>query len=153
MRFIVAAAVALAAGCNPAAVNPTFAGVQSLGYACGEGVEDGEPSGLYQWHCTGTVDGHLAVIDVDGNANGTSGFTLSINAADPGIIRGEYRRVVTSVSPLTAEPDLAAALDSWTGRQESQIVGAARVNGACDATQCNIDITSVAGPLQPLHLP
>jgi hypothetical protein len=153
MRFLVVAALVLGAGCTPAAVQPTLTEVRSLGYACGDGVRDNEPSGLYQWHCTGMVEGNLAVIDVDGNANGVAGFMLSINAADPGIIRSEFRRVVTSVSPLMAEPDLASALDTWTGTQDPRLVGAARVDGECDATQCNIDISSIDGPIQPLRLP
>jgi hypothetical protein len=153
MRFLVVAAMVLVAGCAPSALQPALTGVRSLGYACGDGVKDNVPSGLYQWHCSGMVEGNLAVINVDGNANGVAGFTLSINSVDLALMRAEFLSLVTSVSPLTAEPDLAAALDTWTGTQDPKVFGAARVNGECDATQCVVYITSVDGPLQPLRLP
>lgn len=147
----------LLAGCiastAPAAVRATLEQVEALGYDCGAGVADNVPSGLTQWRCPGTVAGHTAVVDVDGNDNGVAGITLAINSTDPAISRTEFRRLTTAVSPLTDQPDLANALDSWTGAQDPKVVGGAEVNGECDATQCLVFITSVDDPTKPLRLP
>lgn len=145
------------AGCvgagAPATVQATLDGVAALGYRCEAGIPDNVPSGLTQWRCSGTVSGSRATIDVDGNDAGVDGFTLAINGTDPAISRTEFRRFVTAVSPLSAQPGLAAALDSWTGAQDPTSVGGVRVNGECDPTQCVIFIRSVDGPNQPLRLP
>jgi hypothetical protein len=95
----------------------------------------------------------VAAIAVEGNDDGVTELILGAHSADPAIARAEFRRVVSAVPPLTAEPDLAAALDTWTGTQDPRVVGGVEVNGVCDVTQCVIYIGLVAGPPQPMRLP
>jgi hypothetical protein len=153
MRHSVLLVAILVAACVPAAVQPTLQDVGSLGYTCGDGTPDGEPSGLYQWHCTGTVAGKLAVIDVDGNDQGVAEIMLSIDSPDPSGIRAEFHRVASGVIPLKIAPLLGEALAAWSGEQEATSLGNARVSSQCDPTQCEVDVTAIDGPLTPLRLP
>jgi len=143
----------LLAGCNalsaPAAVRATLDEVEALRYDCGEGLADNVPSGLFQWKCSGTVAGHRAIVDVEGNDDGVVGLTLDISSVDPTFTRAEFQRLANSVSLLRAEPGLVGALDTWSGVQNPVRVGAARVNGECDATQCIVFIGFRDGPVQP----
>lgn len=146
----------LLTGCNaaaPSAIRPTLDDVEALGFLCDAGIPDNVPSGLTQWHCRGTVRGHEVSVLVDGNDAGVAGFDLVIHSTDPAIARDEFRRLVNGVAPLTAQPNLGAALDAWSGSQHPTVVGGAAVNGLCDATQCIVFIGSVDGPTNPLRLP
>lgn len=145
----------LLAGCNaaPSGIRPTLDDVEALGFLCDVGIPDNVPSGLTQWHCRGTVRGHEVSVLVDGKDTGVAGFSLGIDSTDPAIARDEFRRLATGVAPLTAQPNLAGVLDAWSGAQDPKVVGGARVNGLCDATQCIVFIGSVDGPTNPLRLP
>lgn len=151
LRLLVTALVA--AGCASAAVQPTLADVQSLGYACGDGIRDNVPSGLSEWHCSGTAGGRQATINVDGNDGGVAGITLAIDSPDPDVLRAAFQRLATEVAPVKVAPSVRDALVGWSGQQQSTTLGNARVTSECDATQCFVEITSVDGPLQPLRLP
>jgi hypothetical protein len=99
------------------------------------------------------VAGELAVIDVNGNDRGVAEIIASIDSADPDVMRIEFQRVVTGIALLKVAPGLRGALATWSGQQQVTTVGNARVVGQCDATQCDVDVTSVEGPLEPLRLP
>jgi hypothetical protein len=140
-------------GCTPGAIQPTLAAIQSLDYTCGDGVRDNVPSGLYQWRCTGRAGSQDATIDVDGNDAGVAEIDLTISSFDLSVIRSEFRRIATDVTPLRVSPLIVDALMGWSGEQRATVVGSARIASECDATQCIVEVTSIDGPLGPLHLP
>jgi len=154
--LLTAALVALVVGCNgaPAAIRPTLAGIIALGYRCGEGMKDNVPSGLFQWHCDGTVDGTVSTVLVDGNQEGVAGITLFINESDdPEIARVGFARLVTGVPPLKAAPALADVLRRWPGEQQSTVVGPVRVFAECKPTYCIVIVSPAGDPLRPMQLP
>jgi hypothetical protein len=151
--LVIALTVVVLGGCTPAAIQPTLADVRSLGFACGDGARDNVPSGLYQWHCSGTVAAKDGTILVNGNDGGVAEIDLAINSADPAVMRSEFRRVAIEVMPLRLAPALADALVVWSGPLRATVIRSARIASECDATQCIVEVTSIDGPLRPLRLP
>lgn len=148
----------LVAGCSaavtaPAAIQPTLRAVEGLGYRCEPGEPDNVPSGLTQWRCPGAVAGAAAGINVDGNETGVSGMALVVSSVDVGVTRAEFQRVARAVPPLSGNPNLVNALDSWGGNPGPTQIAGVRINGLCDATQCIVFIGFVEGPTQPPPVP
>ena len=157
LRCLLAAALAaLVTGCSgtPESVRPTIAGIVGLGYRCGDGIKDNVPSGLFQWHCDGAVNGTPSVVLVDGNAEGVAGVTLDVEPTnDPELARVGFARLVAAVTPLKAAPALADTLIGWTGGQQWKIVGAVRVYAGCESTRCIVMVTPVDDATRPMQLP
>lgn len=151
--------IALAAGCTshasaPAAVQATIAAIETLGLRCSEGDKDNVPSGLFQWSCSGAIEGVGSALLVDGNQEGVVGLTLFVdNPSDPGVARTQFRRLVDVVPPLTTAPVLKDALASWTGEQQTSIVGGVRITASCDVTHCFVTVMPARDALRPLPLP
>ena len=143
------------AGCSaPVAVRPTLDAVRALGFTCGDGERDNVPSGLFQWHCHGAIDGAASTILVGGNEEGVSNITLvSEDSTDPAIARAGFGRLVASVPPLSTAPVLVDALAGWTGAQQRTSVGGVAITGVCDATQCLVTVDPIGDVLRPLPLP
>ena len=158
-RLAAMALVAIATGCTgilsaPQAVHETLAGVESLGFRCGEGEADNVPSGLYQWRCKGEFDGVDSTVLVDGNASGVAGITMvTDDSTDPNVARAAFARLVGTVPPLRTAPVLADALASWSGEQTSEVVGGVRLFAECADTMCRVQVSDAADPLRPLPLP
>jgi hypothetical protein len=158
-RLAATALLALLVGCTgvpaaPSAVQPTLAGIDTLGFHCDEGIRDNVPSGLVQWPCQGTVDGFGSTVLVDGNQEGVAGITLVIDESiDPGVARAGFGRLVDAVPPLDTAPVLVDTLTGWNGEQRQNVIGGVRVSAECDATQCIVGVLAAEDPLRPLPLP
>ena len=147
------------AGCaigsaTPDAVRPTVAAIETIGYRCGDGVKDNVPSGLFQWSCTGTVDGVPSTILVDGNAEGVAGVTLFVeDPRDPGATARQFAHLVEGVPPLNTAPVLKDTVADWAGAQQAWTVGGIRISAQCDATQCLFVVAPAGDAIHPLPLP
>jgi len=138
----------------PGTVQPTLAGIDALGFRCGEGQPDNVPSGLFQWICPGSVEGRDATVLVEGNADGVAGITLVINQSiDADVARRGFHRLVESVPPLNRAPVLIDTLAGWSGRQQSIVLGGVRVSAECHDTQCIVMVVNAQDVLRPLPLP
>jgi hypothetical protein len=161
MRYAVAGilVIALAAACSPretapGAVQATLAAIETLGLRCGDGLKDNVPSGLFQWSCSGAIEGVHSTLLVDGNQEGVAGLTLLVDdPSDPRVARSQFGRLVDAVPPLTNAPVLKDTLASWTGRQQAWTVGGVRISALCDATHCIVTVLSARDALRPLPLP
>jgi len=157
LRWIVLAA--LAGACTwigakgPPAVLPALTSIEQLGYACDNGVKDNVPSGLYQWHCSRTVNGLQSTVLVNGNDRGIAEFDIDVSATDPALVRSAFSEVLAVVPPLSSAPWLADGLAGWTGPQANRVVNGVSVTGECDETQCVVFVSTAASPLDPLPLP
>ena len=151
--------LALAAGCigpgtTPAAVQPTLAAIETLGFRCGDGVKDNVPSGLFQWSCSGSMETARSTVLVDGNDGGVAGITLFVdNPSDPAVARNGFGRLVDAVPPLSSAPVLKDTVAGWTGGQQAWTIGGVHVSAQCDATQCVVTVMASRDPLSPLPLP
>jgi hypothetical protein len=149
----------LAAGCfgrgtSPAAVQPTLAAIETLGFRCGDGARDNVPSGLFQWSCGGAMEASRSSVLVDGNADGVMGITLFVDdPRDPGVARSGFGRLVDAVPPLSSAPVLKATIAGWTGGQQAWTVGGVRIYAQCDVTQCVVIVMPAGDALRPLPLP
>jgi hypothetical protein len=161
MRYAVAGilVIALAAACSPretapGAVQATLAAIERLGLRCGAGVKDNVPSGLFQWSCSGAIEGVRSALLVDDNQEGVAGMTLLVNdPRDPGVARTQFGRLVDAVPPLTNAPVLKDTLASWTGAQQTWTVGGVRIFALCDGTQCTVTVMPTRDAIHPLPLP
>jgi hypothetical protein len=144
----------LLAGCTgaPDAVRPTLKALAHRGYACGDGIKDNVPSGLYQWKCArdGTPE---TIVDIDGNDRGVAELDIVVRDTETAHVRQAFAEIVAAVPPLSSAPWLAGGLDGWTGPQASWDLNGVHVTGLCDATQCIVIIVTAASPIEPLPLP
>ena len=138
----------------PATVQPTLAGIATLGLRCGDGVPDNVPSGLIEWRCQGELDDAASSLLVDGNDEGVAGITLVMDeSTDPRIARRGFGRLIEAVPPVNAAPGLVDGLAGWTGEQLATVVDGVRISAVCTVTQCIVTLASAADPLRPLPLP
>jgi hypothetical protein len=154
--------VSLAAACGaaisgtpvPALVAPTLAAVESLGFDCGDGIEDNVPSGLWQWKCAMILDvGHTSIL-VEGNDEGVASVTVVLDdSTDPAAARDVFNRVVDAVPPLNTAPILKDAIADWGGSQRLRDVGDVRVGSVCDEFQCLVWVVGAHDALRPIPLP
>jgi hypothetical protein len=151
--------LALAAGCfgrgtTPAAVQPTLAAIETLGFRCGDGAKDNVPSGLFQWSCSGAMEASRSTVLVDGNEDGVAGITLFVeNPSDPGVARSGFGRLVDAVPRLSNAPVLKDTIAGWTSGQHSWTVAGVLISALCDATQCVVIVMPAGDALRPLPLP
>jgi hypothetical protein len=161
MRYAVAGilVVALAAGCSlretaPGAVQPTLAAIEALGLRCGDGVKDNVPSGLFQWSCSGAIEGVGSALLVDGYQEGVAGLTLFVDdPSDPGVARTQFGRFVEAIPSLTRAAVLKDTLASWKGGPQTWTVGAFRLTASCDVTHCTVTVMPARDALRPMPLP
>jgi hypothetical protein len=151
--------LALAAGCigrgtTPAAVQPTLAAIETLGFRCGNGVRDNVPSGLFQWSCSGSMEAARSTVLVDGNDAGIEGITLFVDdPSHPGVARSGFGRLVDAVPPLSSAQVLKDTVAGWTGGQQAWTIGGVHIAAQCDATQCVVTVLPSRDPLRPLPVP
>ena len=139
---------------RPGAVKPTFKALAQVGYWCDAGEKElGPPNGLYQWHCSRTVQGQRTNVMVEGDERGVATFAIGVDDTDPVRMRQTFAEVLAGVPPLSTAPWLAAGLEGWTGPQASRSLNGIRVTGLCDATQCMVFVSNAASPIEPLPLP
>jgi hypothetical protein len=148
------AAACTGRGTTPAAVQPTLAAIETLGFRCGDGAKDNEPSGLFQWSCGSATEAFRSSVLVDGNEEGVMAITLFVDKPrDPGVARSGFGRLVDAVPPLSTAPVLKETVAGWTGGQHSWTVGGVRIYAQCDVTQCVVMVMPAGDALRPLPLP
>ncbi len=121
---------------GPEAVRPTLDAIAALGLQCGSGIPDNVPSGLFQWHCHGSIESTTDVIIlVGGNEAGVSALDISTPTDDFASARAVLGPVAARVPPLSGLDGLPAALHeafrSLSGRQTSIELLGLRVSAWC----------------------
>jgi hypothetical protein len=145
--------------CSPvdaaeARMKPTLAALETLGFRCGDGSRDNEPSGLVQWSCGGRLDEHASTVLLDASDEGVVALTLFVDGSgDATTVRADFARIVDVVPPLDTAPILKSVIADWSGGQHEWTVGGVRLRGECAGGTCILAITSAGDPLRPLPRP
>jgi hypothetical protein len=145
---LVSISVLVIAGCSvvgpptPGAVAPSLDSWQRLGLSCDGPHEDGEPSGLLQWRCEGTLGGTETTANLDGDDTGV--FQIVAHVA-PSTDRASAIAAfggLVDATPALAQVDepVLAWLDKWNGKDTSGGFGISWVRIARDPAWITLSI-------------